>query len=125
MTPEIERHSAEFRREGPRRFSHWDAAAFDAVLAGPALVLCDQMRGQADAEAVLDAYLRLAQEAAGIGLLRPAATGPIRGSFLERCLVELIPALLPRVPAGERLSALARAWNLGEGLRRQPSWLDR
>src|SRR5262249_44497599 len=46
-------------------------------------------------------------------------------NFLERCLVDLIPAMLPRVPSGARLPLLVRTWNLAEGLLREPAWLDR
>jgi hypothetical protein len=124
MTAETVRTLAELRQQGRRRFARWDEAVFDALAAGPAVVLDDGLRGQPDAAAVLAAYLRLAQEAAGTGLLRPA-TAAGRGTFLERLLVELVPTFLPVVPAGERLSALIRAWNAAEGLGRQPAWLDR
>jgi hypothetical protein len=65
------------------------------------------------------------QQAVGTGVLRRASAGAAWTSFLERCLVELVPALLPRVGAGARLPLLAEVWNLGEGLGREPSWLDR
>jgi hypothetical protein len=45
--------------------------------------------------------------------------------LLGRCLVEVVPALLPRAKADRRLALLADVWNLGEGLRREPAWLDR
>jgi hypothetical protein len=125
MTPDLEQPLAHLRRDGPRRFARWDGALFDSVAAGPATALRDALGDQPDAGPVLTAYLRMAQEAVGTSaLLRAAADGPWTG-FLERCLIELVPALLPREKAGRRLPLLARVWNLAEGLWREPSWLDR
>ena len=68
------------------------------------------LSGQADAGAVLVAYLRMSApgswhhgRAAG---LKPAL--PAGRSFLERCLVELVPALLQQVPSGKRLPLLVK-----------------
>jgi hypothetical protein len=117
---------AQIRAEGPRRFARWDADLFEAVVAGPAAALRKALAGQADLEPALAAYLRLAQQGIGSGSLRRArAEAGAWTSFLERCLVELVPALLPGVPAGKRVALLVKAWNLGEGLLREPTWLDR
>jgi hypothetical protein len=114
------------RDEGPRRFARWDADLFEAVVAGPAAALRAALGGQPDAAACLAAYLRLAQQGIGAGAVRRArAEAGGWASFLERCLVELVPALLPGVPGGQRVPLLVKVWNLGEGLLREPPWLDR
>jgi hypothetical protein len=116
----------QIRREGPRRFARWDADLFEAVVAGPGAVLAAALRGQADAGPALDAYLRLVQQAVGTGALHRATAGPGGWtSFLERGLVERVPALLGGVQAGKRVGLLVKLFNLGEGLRREPPWLDR
>jgi hypothetical protein len=116
----------EIRRDGPRRFARWDADLFDRVAAGPAATLADALQGQPDAAAATVAYLRLAEQAVGTGLLRRVrAEGGVWTTFLERCLVELVPALFPGVKAERRLPLLVKVWNLGEGLLREPPWLDR
>jgi hypothetical protein len=126
LSPELRECLDELRRDGPRRFARWDAALFEAVVAGPAQTLAAALGGQADADAVLAAYLSLLHQGVGLTAVRRAETGPDGwGCYLERCLVEQMPALLPRVPAGRRVPLMAKAWNLGEGLSREPAWLDR
>jgi hypothetical protein len=116
----------ELRRDGPRRFARWDSALFEALVQGPGAVLSEALTGQADANAVLAAYLRLLHQGVGITAVRRVEAGPDGWiSYLERCLVEQVPALLPRVPAGKRLPVLVKVWNLGEGLLREPAWFDR
>jgi hypothetical protein len=62
----------------------------------------------------------------GTGALKQVAPGTAGWSnFLERLLVELVPAQLPLVAAAKRLAVLVQVWNLGEGLLREPAWVDR
>jgi hypothetical protein len=118
--------SVSVREEGPRRFARWDGELFDTIVAGPTRLLAEGLAGQPDTEAILVSYLEMIQQGVGLALLRPAAAGSGGWtSFLERSLVQSVPALLPRVPPGERLSLLVKVWNLGEGLLREPPWLDR
>lgn len=117
--------AATLRTEGPHRFASWDGGLFDALVAGPAQTLSRQLDGQSDADAVTVAYLRLLQQGVGTGAIRQAPSSGAWANFLERCLVQLVPELLPGVPAGQRLPLLTQAWNLGEGLGREPAWLDR
>jgi hypothetical protein len=124
MPNDLDHHLTQLRNDGPRRFARWDAALFDAA-ADRATVLAKQLHGQPDAEAVVAGHLHLLQQGVGTGALRQAATGQRWTSFLERCLVEAIPTLLPRVKAGKRLPLLVSIWNLGEGLLREPAWIDR
>jgi hypothetical protein len=119
---------ADLRQDGAQRFASWAPALFDAVGAGPALTLWCAFEGQPDAERVLRGYLHLAQEAIGIDALRqPTAPAPGASwtSFLERCLIQFVPQWLPALPPEQRLPALVKVWNLGEGLRREPDWVDR
>ena len=126
MTDALPTTVADLARDGARRFAGWDPAVFAGLVDGPARQLGEALAGQPAADAALAAYLRLLQEGVGTGLVRRAAAGPDGWTgFLERCLVERVPALLPAVPAGKRLAALAKVWNLGEGLAREPAWLDR
>ena len=125
LSPELRERFDELRNDGPRRFARWDAGLFEALAAGPLDALSKSLSGQADAGAVLVAYLEILHQGVGITAVRRAEAGPAGwSSFLERCLVEQVPALLPQVPSGKRLALLVKAWNLGEGLLREPSWLD-
>jgi hypothetical protein len=114
-------------REAPRRHACWDARLFDELAEGPVQTLGEGLQGQPQAEAVLAAYLRLVEEAIGAGYLKrydrvPAERWP---NFLAFCVARLIPISLARVPGNEQIPLLARVWNLGEGLLREPAWVDR
>ncbi len=118
----------DLRHDGARRVAAWEGALFDAVGQGPARALAHALGKQPGAEPVLRAYLRLVQEAIGTAALRlaaPPSPGAPWTSFLERCLVQLVPALLPHASPDERLPLLVKLWNLGEGLRAEPAWVDR
>lgn len=114
------------RTDGPRAFARWDAAVFDAVARGPAAVLARHLNGDDDAARAFDSYMRLVRQGVGAGLLTRAAPGAAGwSSFLERLLLEVAPAQLADLPAERRVPALVDAWNLGEGLLREPPWVDR
>jgi hypothetical protein len=107
------------------RFVRWDPALWAAVLAGPADTLAaglDATVGLAG-RAALESYLRLCCEGVGLGYLYPAATG--RVGFLNLAFLELVPRLLPAVPAGRQATLLAALWNLGENLELAAPWLRR
>jgi hypothetical protein len=114
------------RDEGPRAFSLWDAGAFDAIASGPAATLAERLADQPGGGAVVESYLRLVQQGVGSGVLKSAAPGPGGWtSFLERLIVETIPARLPEIAPERQTSVLVDVWNLGEGLLREPAWVDR
>lgn len=114
----------ELRADGPRRFSRWDTAAFDAAVSGPVAALAATLGQQADT--VVSGYLRVVQQAVGHGVLRQVAAGASGWTnALERLLVESVPASLAAVPSTKRLKVLTDVWNLGEGLLREPVWVDR
>ncbi len=121
MTPAARDELTALRADGPRRFAGWDAAAFDAAAAGPARELAATLADEPDAAAAVVSYLRLLHQAAGTGVL----TAGGRGSLLERLLLDVAPQRLKEVPAGRRAAALAEAWNVGEGLSREPAWVGR
>jgi hypothetical protein len=117
---------AAIRDEGPRKFSRWDPAVFDALTTGPVSVITERLAGQPDADATIGGYLRLVQQGVGRGVLKQAEPGAAGwSSFLERLLVELVPTRLPEVAPERRLQVLVDAWNLAEGLLREPAWVDR
>jgi hypothetical protein len=121
VTDDLRATAADLTADGARRFAGWDPGLFAALVEGPAARLA-----AATDSVTVAGYLRLLQESVGTGLVRRAAPGPDGWTgFLERCLVERVPALLPATSAGNRLPALAKLWNLGEGLSREPAWLDR
>lgn len=135
MNPDaFDAHVAARALEGRRLHARWDPELFHALAEGPARALWGALRAAPDAPRALDAYLRLVAEGIGLGLLdtpqclallgraAPLATPP---SLLARLLVLVAPAQLATVPPGERVAALARLWNLGEGLLAEPPWLHR
>src|SRR5262245_17546874 len=125
MATDLERLLDAHRNEGRRRYAAWDGPLYDAVARGPASALWPALAGQPDAKSVMGGYLRLVQEAVGLGYLRQTEDSPTAATcFLERGLVGLVPRLLPQVPADKRLPALVNLWNLGEGLRKEAAWVD-
>jgi hypothetical protein len=79
--------------------------------------------------ATFSAYLSLLREAVGAQYLGRAGdaagdVAPPWACFLEFCLLKLVPGALADEPAEERVRLLATAWNIGEGLLREPAWLD-
>lgn len=123
-----------FEREGARRFVRWDSALYRSFIEGPADVLLTGMTGggqgnPADVTRVFEAYLRLVVEAIGCGYVDASSVNPTvdhpAPSLLVLLLVDRAPALLPRAPVASRVSILARAWNLAEGLFGEPAWLNR
>jgi hypothetical protein len=45
-------------------------------------------------------------------------------NFLEFCIRDWLPEVLPGLSAEKHLGLLARVWNLGEGLLREPEWVS-
>jgi hypothetical protein len=132
-------------REGSARHARWDAGVFAALSEGPARALWARIRDEPLATETLVAYLGLLREAVANGYVRGAAwddanrweaqrqvseaerqvTPPPWRSCLEYCLVAAVPSGLPPVAPDRRVSFLAKVWNLGEGLLREPRWVDR
>lgn len=120
-------------RDASARHAAWDAAVFNALADGPARALWARIRDEPLASRALAAYLSLLREAVASGYVRGAAwtdahrrdgSTPWR-SCLEYCLVAGVPDGLPPLAPGQRVPFLAKVWNLGEGLLREPPWVDR
>jgi hypothetical protein len=107
-------------RDGSRQYARWDAALFREVCDGPARALWESLAKRPRADEALVAYLQLVGEAVGAGHLRRGEP-----NFLAFCLLKLVPEGLGRVRPDARLALLAKVWNLGEGLLREPPWIDR
>ena len=65
----------------------------------------------------------MVQQGIGEGYLRgdPEAAPQ---NFLEFCIRDWLPAVLAELPADEHVRLLAQVWNLGEGLLREPDWVN-
>lgn len=127
MEATFESLTAAIARDGLRKYARWDTELFAEVTCDAGRAVWHTVQDGPQAEPVFHAYLRLVQEALGAGYLRRPAAGNGSGwpNFLSFCLLDLVPRALPRVPEAERLPRLAQIWNFGEGLLRQPAWIDR
>jgi hypothetical protein len=114
---ELAGRAARVAAEAARRYARWDEARFAAFRDGPAAALARAVGGDA---AALDAFLALGAEAVARGVIGGGAPR----SFLEHALTVVAPEGLAAVPVGRRVAALARLWNVGEGLAKEPPWLD-
>lgn len=106
--------------QAERRYAAWDPAAFEEFCREQVATLAVRLEGEPDADACVDALLTLGAEALARGHVGAGAPR----TFLDLGLRSLAPALVPAVPAGGRVQALARLWNVGEGLLAEPPWLD-
>ena len=114
-------HLRQLAEEGPRRFSDWDAALFAAYCR--TFLPSVHARLSKYGERTYVAVAAMVQQGIGEGYLKadPEAN-PL--NFLEHCLRGWLPEVLSRRPAEEHLRLLARVWNLGEGLLREPGWVN-
>lgn len=123
---EFETLVAQLRQLGPRRFAAWNEAAFDAYVAGPLANLGRNIawRDKSADPATLQNYLQLVYEGVGAGWLRTIENDAPPPTFLAHCLGSLLPYKLAEMPRAARSETLRRVWNLGEGLAREPQWLN-
>jgi hypothetical protein len=117
---------AQLEAAAARRYVRWDAALWRRIVDGPARDLAESLRASgtapAQAEAVLEAYLRLACEGVGLGYLFPPDVGE---SVFTVAWLELLPRALAAQPHERRPRLIAECWNLGENLEHAPLWLRR
>jgi hypothetical protein len=117
--------------EWRQRHADWDPTPFAQAAATSGAALAGALADAADAEPVVDAYLRLVAEALHLRYIDRATCArlgraePVESSLLGRLLLDAVPRRLPAYGAGRRLALLADVWNLGEGLLRQASWMGR
>ncbi len=107
--------------EGPRLFSGWNAAIFDAYVRTVLPAIAANL--SADDPRTFAGIAVMVQQGVGEGHLRGNPSSLPR-HFLEWCLCDWLPAALPRQLESERLPMLARIWNLAEGLLREPGWVN-
>lgn len=97
------------------------------VVEGPAKRLAERLDA-ADwpsdrTEPVLEAYLKFAAEAVGLGYIYPSEeTG--RENFFNLAWFDLIPEQLPQLEPERQIEVLSACWNLGENLETRPAWIQ-
>ena len=104
--------------EGPRRYSAWDADSFEAF--------CRTVLPAARDRLAPTAFAGLAEfvrQGIGDGYLRGKPDAAPR-NFLEFCIRDWLPGTLATIAAEEHVPMLVRVWNLGEGLLREPEWVN-
>jgi hypothetical protein len=108
--------------EGPRQFSHWDGRLFGAYCRTVLPAAWERL--PAGCVGTFAALSEMVQQGIGEGYLKSDPDGASL-NLLEFCLREWLPGVLAGRPAREHLPLLARVWNLGEGLLREPGWVNR
>jgi hypothetical protein len=114
-------HMRRLGEEGPRRFSNWDAPLF-AAYGGTFLPAVFASLPPAQSGA-FNGLMAMVQQGIGEGFLRGNPEDP-PGNFLEYCIREWLPPTLAELPAEKQMALLASVWNLGEGLLREPDWVN-
>ena len=127
MALDIQQLAHQLRERGRRQFGGWNDAAFDSYVVGPvddlATNLASQDKTKSDATSLAN-FLQLVYEGVGAGWLGPVEPEVSPPTFLAHCLAMVIPHQLRNIPRQERSEVLRRVWNLGEGLAREPQWLN-
>jgi hypothetical protein len=107
--------------QGPKRFSRWNGALFSAYCQ-TILPAFGTKLGPAHERTLLGLATFIYQ---GIG--EGHLNGQLDdepGNLLEFCVRDWLPEALAGSSADEHLPLLARVWNLGEGLLREPDWIN-
>jgi len=107
--------------EGPRRFSAWDAACFTAYC--QTVLPAVWQRLPSGSHCTFAGLSAMIQQGIGVGYLNEDLEA-VPHNFLEFCLRDWLPEILADLPTEEHLPLLARIWNLGEGLLREPEWVN-
>ncbi len=127
FSPAISRQIENIRETAPREYATWNADLFEryTIVEGARLwqSLGETFMGEPapTAEIAMDAWFVLVREGIAAGYL----TGHTAANFIEYALATLVPKRLAQLPPEAQLPALAAVWNIGEGLRREPEWLER
>ena len=107
--------------EGPRRFSNWNPSLFAAYLR---TVLPNvEKRLSSGIDRTIAGLAALVQQGIGEGYLN-GDPEEAPGNLLEFCIRDWLPDALATLSEEEHLPLLARIWNLGEGLLREPAWVN-
>ncbi len=115
--------------EAAAQHARFDAAVFHTVMGLSGAQLAAAIAGSDGAPALLRSYARLVAEAIGTGLLDLARIDAQTGGdgprdLLAWGLVRAAPTLLPKCDPARRPHHLAALWNHGEGILREPPWLN-
>ena len=121
MTAAIDDQLQRLGEEGHRRFSNWDAPLFAAYCRTVLQALRTCLPPEADR--AFEGLSAMVQQGIGEGYLGGDLEAAPR-NFLEFCIRDWLPAVLAELPGEEHLGLLARVWNLGEGLLREPDWVN-
>ena len=117
----------QLREQGPRRVAKWTEDAFDGFLAGPVANLLRSLKWS-DKDLpdphVVPNYIRMVYEGVGAGWLGIPDYNIPATTFLGHCLQMLVPSAIGNVPLMRRSQVLQQVWNLGEGLAKEPKWLN-
>lgn len=117
---------AELSQRGVAEFANWNQHSFDSFVQGPAKSLVQYLswsdKDDPDPQ-THDNYLRLVFQGVGAGWLADCRveTPP---TFLHFCLAQLVVYGIRQVKKPQRSQVLQNVWNLGEGLAREPQWLN-
>lgn len=107
--------------QGPKRFSRWNGTLFSAYCQTVLPALLTKL-GPAN-ERTLLGLASLVYQGIGEGYLNGEPDSEPR-NLLEFCIRDWLPEALAGAPPGEHLPLLARVWNLGEGILREPEWIN-
>lgn len=114
------------QQKGQERFSSWDAEFFGEQVRSCSWALC-RMEGEG-ARAIVRSFLELLTEAIGTGMISPDRVSSFWQApldFAPRLFLHIVPRGLANVSPDKRADALARVWNLCEGIHREPLWFRR
>lgn len=109
-------------------YSKWNPAVWESFCRGPGSRLAKSLEGRADRRELLESYLALGREAVGLQYIDQPTfdpNPPAPPTFLAAFWVDVLPRLLPAVPPVHSSELLAKIWNVGERLVREPVWLTR
>ena len=126
--PEIVEQIASLRQAGEKQFAKWNAAAFDAFVEGAFTQFQSNYYWQHENKPanldVLKNLLQLIYQGVGEGLLLPMEHDELAINFFSYLLSRAVPNQLPKVAVNQQSAVLEKLWNLGEGMAREPRWLN-
>ncbi len=118
----------EIAEAAARRFPRWAPETWRALVDGPAKELVvalhlEECDGEHQ-ESILEAYLKLAAEAVGLGYLYPVDDVG-RPNFFSFAWFEVLPAHLASLQPQRQAEVLSACWNVGENLETRSPWFQR
>lgn len=129
MAEDFDSVAAAIAAESQRAFAAWDPDLFQRCSGDLQHYYRWQFKDDPQQLLLWRAFLQLAAEGIGRGYLRDTGEHLYHAfagqNLLGWCLVRLLPGPLKALPRGERLPALAKLWNLLEGLLGEPEWVQR